>query len=505
MTFPQKKKNKKRQRGKKIHPRERRYTTTPTAAIYIMGLKFVIKQRPAAQDDENENEGEESTKEEELSNVSLLLEQEKTNTEEDDSMMMRREEEEQEQEEQQKCTAEGVPIAFPDEYRGTSAIIITPDGITMHRTSRGAFKCGQCKYCSQPNLKQKCLYNNAVKIQRGENAANNYNNSGVPKARSAMATSYVVPASYANSKAAVAGAAFFDSDQKQKNKLFAPRKFAPTKGKEEEENAAVDGFIRNRGPMAAQSKYIGIIKTSTAKVVVAKNFDVSKEGIAKTATRWRKEKTRVPNVDFDEEEETEKFGSDVYLWKRQKGESCERPTWTPLPETPPETSEKKEMDEDDKALLQPILPGMDDGQRAAAPRRYNFQSNTVAMAANESKDGSSDVKPLLAVPVPSAGGRVYNDKVDPSLLVVACNEPGCLERFLDRPRMLRHVANAHREKRYICTWENCGKAFVDNSKLQRHIVTHTQEKTFLCDVCNASFGLKFNLHTHLKNVHGILP
>jgi hypothetical protein len=219
-----------------------------------MGLKFVIKQRPAAQDDENENEGEESTKEEELSNVSLLLEQEKTNTEEDDSMMMRREEEEQEQEEQQKCTAEGVPIAFPDDYRGTSAIIITPDGITMHRTSRGAFKCGQCKYCSQPNLKQKCVYNNAVKIQRGENAANNYNNSGVPKARSAMATSYVVPASYANSKAAVAGAAFFDSDQKQKNKLFAPRKFAPTKGKEEEENAAVDGFIRNRGPVAAQSK-----------------------------------------------------------------------------------------------------------------------------------------------------------------------------------------------------------------------------------------------------------
>ncbi|CAL6440858.1 unnamed protein product [Bathycoccus prasinos] len=197
-----------------------------------MGLKFVIKQRPAAPDDGNENEGEESTKEEELSNVSLLLEQEKTNTEEDDAMMMRREEEEQEQEEQQqKCTAEGVPIAFPDDYRGTSAIIITPDGITMHRTSRGAFKCGQCKYCSQPNLKQKCVYNNAVKIQRGENAANNYNNSGIPKARSAMATSYVVPASYANSKAAVAGAAFFDSDQKQKNKLFAPRKFAAGKVK----------------------------------------------------------------------------------------------------------------------------------------------------------------------------------------------------------------------------------------------------------------------------------
>ena len=69
-----------------------------------------------------------------------------------------------------------------------------------------------------------------------------------------------------------------------------------------------------------------------------------------------------------EEEETEKFGTDINMWKRQKGESCERPTWTPLPEMPPETSEKEEMNEDDKALLQPILPGMDDGQRVTAAR-----------------------------------------------------------------------------------------------------------------------------------------
>ena len=162
------------------------------------------------------------------------------------------------------------------------------------------------------------------------------------------------------------------------------------------------------------------------------------------------------------------------------------------------------MSEEDKALLQPILPGMDEGQRAAAPRRYNFQSNAATGAANASGgDGSS--RPVFAVPIPSAGGRIYNDRVDPSLLVVACSEPGCEERFLDRPRMLRHVANAHREKRYICDWENCGKAFVDNSKLQRHYVTHTQEKTCFCEVCGASFGLKFNLHTHLRNVHGINP
>ena len=392
---------------------------------------------------------------------------------------------------EKKFTDEGVPIAYPDDYVGTSTIIVTPDGITMHRTSRGAFKCGQCKYCVQPSLKQKCIYNNATKKERDTSG----------RAKSGLATTYTVPPAYANSKTAIAGAAFFNSD-KQKNNLYAPRKFA-AKGREEDDSTAGEGFSRQR-PMGAQSKYIGIIKTSTAKVVIAKNFDISKEAIAKTVTRWTKEKMRVPNVYYEEEEETEKFGTDINMWKRQKGESCERPTWTPLPEMPPETSEKEEMNEDDKALLQPILPGMDDGQRVTAAKRSNFQSNVASSVASPTADGS-DVKSLLAVPIPSQNGRIYNDKVDPSLLVVACSEPGCRERFLDRPRMLRHVASAHREKRFICDWEGCGKAFVDNSKLQRHRVTHTQEKNCFCDVCGASFGLKFNLNTHLKNVHGITP
>ena len=398
---------------------------------------------------------------------------------------------EEEEEGEKKFTDEGVPIAHPDDYVGTSTTIVTPDGITMHRTSRGAFKCGQCKYCVQPSLKQKCIYNNATKKERDTSG----------RAKSGLATTYTVPPAYANSKTAIAGAAFFNSD-KQKNNLYAPRKFA-AKGREEDDSTAGEGFSRQR-PMGAQSKYIGIIKTSTAKVVIAKNFDISKEAIAKTVTRWTKEKMRVPNVYYEEEEETEKFGTDINMWKRQKGESCERPTWTPLPEMPPETSEKEEMNEDDKALLQPILPGMDDGQRVTAAKRSNFQSNVASSVASPTAEGS-DVKPLLAVPVPSQGGRIYNDKVDPSLLVVACSEPGCRERFLDRPRMLRHVASAHREKRFVCDWEGCGKAFVDNSKLQRHRVTHTQEKNCFCDVCGASFGLKFNLNTHLKNVHGITP
>ena len=160
--------------------------------------------------------------------------------------------------------------------------------------------------------------------------------------------------------------------------------------------------------------------------------------------------------------------------EKTKGESCERPTWTPLPEMPPETGEKEEMNEDDKALLQPILPGMDDGQRVTAAKRSNFQSNVASSVASPTADGS-DVKSLLAVPIPSQNGRITTTK---SILLsqCACSEPGCRERFLDRPRMLRHVASAHREKRFICDWEGCGKAFVDNSKLQRHRVTHTRKR-----------------------------
>ena len=57
---------------------------------------------------------------------------------------------------------------------------------------------------------------------------------------------------------------FFNREREQKNNLYAPRKFA-AKGREEDDSTAGEGFSRQR-PMGAQSKYIGIIKTSTAKV-----------------------------------------------------------------------------------------------------------------------------------------------------------------------------------------------------------------------------------------------
>ena len=39
---------------------------------------------------------------------------------------------EEEKEKEKKFTDEGVHIAYPDDYVGTSTIIVTPDGITMH-------------------------------------------------------------------------------------------------------------------------------------------------------------------------------------------------------------------------------------------------------------------------------------------------------------------------------------------------------------------------------------
>ena len=140
-----------------------------------MGLKFVIKQRPpdegAGRKETNAEEEESLKMKEESVSVSLATNTTLATNEEE----MKSEERQQEQtrgdelvaeEPPQKFNAEGVPIAYPDEYTGTSTTIITPDGITMHRTSRGAFKCGQCKYCAQPNLKQKCMYNNAMKKER---------------------------------------------------------------------------------------------------------------------------------------------------------------------------------------------------------------------------------------------------------------------------------------------------------------------------------------------------
>ena len=133
--------------------------------------------------------------------------------------------------------------------------------------------------------------------------------------------------------------------------------------------------------MGAQSKYIGIIKTSTAKVVMAKNFDISKAD-QKTVTRWTKEKMRVPNVYYEEEEETEKFGTDINMWKRQKGESCERPTWTPLPEMPPEAGEKEEMSEDDKAVVATDFTWYGRRTESYRGKRSNFQSNVASSVAS---------------------------------------------------------------------------------------------------------------------------
>ena len=166
---------------------------------------------------------------------------------------------------------------------------------------------------------------------------------------------------------------------------------------------------------------------------------------------------------------------------------------------------KKEMDEDDKALLQPILPGMDDGQRITAPKRSNFQSNVVVNVASPTAGWivGRETSPRRPGSILRMGGSTTTKSIRLSSSSPVMNRDAGNASSTARECFAMSPARTAR-KRFICDWEGCGKAFVDNSKLQRHRVTHTQEKNCFCDVCNASFGLKFNLHTHLKNVHGIL-
>ena len=171
-------------------------------------------------------------------------------------MTERCEEEEKEnkkEKENRKFTDEGVPIAYPDDYVRTSTTIVTPDGITMHRTSRGAFKCGQCKYCVQPSLKQKCIYNNATKKERDTSG----------RAKSGLWRRHIRchRRRMRTRKRPLPARRF--STAISKRIICMHRGSSRRKGGRRRKTAG-EGFSRQR-PMGAQSKYIGIIKTSTAK------------------------------------------------------------------------------------------------------------------------------------------------------------------------------------------------------------------------------------------------
>lgn len=447
----------------------------------------------------------------------------------------------------QEFNEDGIPIAIPFEYEGDSSTIITPAGIIMERTTRGAFRCGNCKYCSQPTLKQKCVYNNAPKRPRnvggrgggvyvdstgmvvGGRGGGRGKGRGRGRGRSAYLAyssaggegSDYVPTRMGSSMFA-AGGSFFEAPKAgtYESALYGAKKF-----NEEFVSANSQQLIVRANTV--QSKYLGFEKTAQGKIRIIKNFDLSKEAKERTVTKWTKTKFRIPNImdeddqeaaqdkdNDDEKNETnetneknetnendennekenedecdkpnKKFCTELSFWKRQKGDTAERPAW--LPQLNVDTPDREEnSNKDDEALL--AIPGYEQALKGATQRIQ--------------KGGGFAFKNTIGIPVAS-NGRIYNDKVDPELLTVFCTDPNCTERFLDRPRMLRHVANQHKEKTHICDFEGCGKAFVDNSKLQRHYVTHSTEKNAVCEYCGAAFGLKFNLNTHMKNVHGII-
>ena len=109
---------------------------------------------------------------------------------------------------------------------------------------------------------------------------------------------------------------------------------------------------------------------------------------------------------------------------------------------------------------------------------------------------------------------------------IECDE--CHKTFGLKKDLVRHIKSIHEKEEYTC--ERCHKTF--NSNLRRHQVTcngrsaehsilkqprkpvQSQEdsaatptpasanRAFECEQCDKSFGLKHNLVTHIKSIHG---
>eukprot|EP00656_Telonema_subtile_P026128 TRINITY_DN2810_c0_g1_i3.p1 TRINITY_DN2810_c0_g1~~TRINITY_DN2810_c0_g1_i3.p1 ORF type:complete len:161 (-),score=26.75 TRINITY_DN2810_c0_g1_i3:254-736(-) len=61
--------------------------------------------------------------------------------------------------------------------------------------------------------------------------------------------------------------------------------------------------------------------------------------------------------------------------------------------------------------------------------------------------------------------------------------------------------------KFKCEWDDCNAVFSDRSKLRRHELMHTGERPWLCPVegCGKTFGLDFNLRSHLRRHDDIEP
>ena len=81
---------------------------------------------------------------------------------------------------------------------------------------------------------------------------------------------------------------------------------------------------------------------------------------------------------------------------------------------------------------------------------------------------------------------------------VKCGE--CGAEFPNRYQKDNHKALVHDKMTFTCPHQDCSKTFFSR-KLLKHHFTSVHTARHKCDLCEKSFAIKHDLHTHIRGVH----
>lgn len=112
------------------------------------------------------------------------------------------------------------------------------------------------------------------------------------------------------------------------------------------------------------------------------------------------------------------------------------------------------------------------------------------------KDDST-IKPIKAVKglkEKSGKNRLEEDAIINSLIVLKCEECGCVRPTFDE--LVLHYRSAHNSKRgYV---KCCGRNFYRRHKLLEHCQLHINPSAFQCDLCQRTFSASRLLKNHME-------